>query len=136
MRNRFITSIRDEIDFGMHKGESLFDVLLFHPDYIYWCINNIEEIHFSLDAIKEIRECLPDFIMPIAFECHISEFDNSLVETDYYEDNIYDDEFYIQDDEPSYGRYAGTWAQDYGGYSDDDIDTIFDGEPDAYWNID
>ena len=46
------------------------------------------------------------------------------------------DEFYIQDDEPSYGRYAGTWAQDYGGYSDDDIETIFDGEPDAYWNID
>ena len=22
------------------------------------------------------------------------------------------------------------------GYSDDDIDTIFDGDPDAYWNID
>lgn len=36
----------------------------------------------------------------------------------------------------SYGRYAGTYAQDEMGYSDDDIDTIFDGEPDAYWNID
>ena len=36
----------------------------------------------------------------------------------------------------SYGRYAGSWAQDHEGYSDDDIDTIFDGEPDAYWNID
>ncbi len=35
-----------------------------------------------------------------------------------------------------YGRYAGTYAQDEMGYSDDDIDTIFDGDPDAYWNID
>ena len=36
----------------------------------------------------------------------------------------------------SYGRYAGSYAQDEMGYSDDDIDTIFDGDPDAYWNID
>lgn len=49
---------------------------------------------------------------------------------------------YIDDDSdyeyerPSYGRYAGTYAQDEAGYSDDDIDTIFDGDPDAYWNID
>ena len=38
---------------------------------------------------------------------------------------------------PSYPfGYAGTWAHDEAGYSDDDIDTIFDGDPDAYWNID
>lgn len=33
-------------------------------------------------------------------------------------------------------KYAGTYAHDVEGYSDDDIDTIFDGDPDAYWNID
>ena len=33
-------------------------------------------------------------------------------------------------------EYAGTYAHDIEGYSDDDIDTIFDGDPDAYWNID
>ena len=32
--------------------------------------------------------------------------------------------------------YAGTWAHDEAGYSDGDIDTIFDGDPDAYWNFD
>ena len=37
---------------------------------------------------------------------------------------------------PTYDRYAGTYAQDEMGYSDDDIDTIFDGDPSAYWNID
>lgn len=35
-----------------------------------------------------------------------------------------------------YGKYTGSYAQDEMGYSDDDIDTIFDGDPDAYWNID
>ena len=33
-------------------------------------------------------------------------------------------------------RYNGSYAQDEMGYSDDEIDTIFDGDPDAYWNID
>lgn len=35
-----------------------------------------------------------------------------------------------------YEEYAGTYAQDVAGFSDKDIDDIFDGEPDAYWNID
>ena len=35
-----------------------------------------------------------------------------------------------------YGKYRGSYAQDEMGYSDDDIDTIFDGDPLAYWNID
>lgn len=35
-----------------------------------------------------------------------------------------------------YGEYAGSYAQDVEGYSDDVIDDAFDGDPDAYWNID
>ncbi len=34
------------------------------------------------------------------------------------------------------GDYRGTYAHDVMGYSNSDIDTIFDGDPDAYWNID
>lgn len=52
----------------------------------------------------------------------------------------YDSEDEVSDDyeyeRPTYDRYAGSYAQDEMGYSDDDIDTIFDGDPDAYWNID
>ena len=50
-------------------------------------------------------------------------------------DEEYEDNFHDQD-EPTYDRYNGSYAQDEMGYSDDDIDTIFDGDPDAYWNID
>lgn len=35
-----------------------------------------------------------------------------------------------------YGEYAGTYAQDVMGYSDDVINDAFDGEPNAYCNID
>ncbi len=36
----------------------------------------------------------------------------------------------------TYGKYAGSYAQDEMGWSDDDIDTVLDGDPSAYWNID
>lgn len=44
--------------------------------------------------------------------------------------------YYNYRERQTYGRYSGSYAQDVMGYSDDDIDTIFDGDPDAYWNID
>lgn len=35
-----------------------------------------------------------------------------------------------------YGEYEGSYAQDVMGYDDDTIGDAFDGDPDAYWNID
>ena len=52
-------------------------------------------------------------------------------EYDCSSNNYYDDDYGT-----SYGKYAGTYAQDVEGYSDDVIDDAFDGDPDAYWNID
>ena len=42
----------------------------------------------------------------------------------------------IQNFPQTFEKYRGSYAQDELGYSDDDIDTIFDGDPSAYWNID
>ena len=42
----------------------------------------------------------------------------------------------VRKERPTYNNYHGSYAQDEAGYSDDEIDTIFDGDPDAYWNID
>ena len=52
-------------------------------------------------------------------------------EYDRSSNNCYDDDY-----RTSYGEYAGTYAQDVEGYSDDVIDDAFDGDPEAYWNID
>lgn len=38
--------------------------------------------------------------------------------------------------ESTYEEYNGSYAQDVMGYSDQNIDDAFDGNPDAYWNID
>lgn len=43
---------------------------------------------------------------------------------------------YYSDDEETYERYNGSYAQDVEGWSDQDIDDVLDGDPDAYWNID
>ena len=64
------------------------------------------------------------------FEAHI--FDNHNNEDDYDYKECCDD----SNEEPTYDRYQDSYVQGEMGYSDDDIDTIFDGEPDAYWNID
>lgn len=43
-------------------------------------------------------------------------------------------EFY--EEEQTYDCYNGSYAQDVEGWSDQAIDEIFDGDPEAYWNID
>lgn len=54
--------------------------------------------------------------------------------------NYYDEwdssEDYSYEEERTYERYNGSYAQDVEGWSDQDIDDVFDGDPDAYWNID
>nr|WP_297654907.1 phosphoribosyltransferase [uncultured Prevotella sp.] len=55
---------------------------------------------------------------------------------DYYES---DDDFNpaeCYEEEQTYDCYNGSYAQDVEGWSDQDIDEVFDGDPDAYWNID
>lgn len=53
--------------------------------------------------------------------------------SEFYEEE-YDDPFY--EDKTTYERYNGTYVQDVEGWSDQEIDDAFGGEPDAYWNID
>jgi hypothetical protein len=53
----------------------------------------------------------------------------------YYNDWDQDYDSYEME-ESTYERYNGSYAQDVEGWSDQDIDEVFDGDPDAYWNID
>lgn len=55
------------------------------------------------------------------------------VNDDYNDPDDYYDPY---EEEQTYDEYNGTYVQDVEGWSDQDIDTVLDGEPDAYWNID
>lgn len=60
--------------------------------------------------------------------------------TDAIEDGEWQDEEYpIEEDfleEETYENYNYSYAQSEEGWSDQDIDEVLDGDPDAYWNID
>ena len=40
------------------------------------------------------------------------------------------------EDESHFEEFTGSYAQDVMGYSDEIINDAFDGDPEAYWNID
>lgn len=50
--------------------------------------------------------------------------------------NDYEPGFDDYEPEETYDNYNGSYAQDVEGWSDQDIDDVFDGDPEAYWNID
>lgn len=134
-------SIEDQFNFGRYRGLSLADVLDINPSYINWCVKHCTGVIFQLEdkVIEEIKIVYPHFLMDALFESKRvwNLFRSSYDETE--EEDYYDDiDEYDKDYEaiPTYDRYGGSWAQDIEGYSDDEIDTIFDGDPSAYWNID
>ena len=65
----------------------------------------------------------------ISFKSLVSKTDNSASVIDSYE-------YYNEEEQRTYNEYRGSYAQDVMGYSDEIIGDAFDGEPDAYWNID
>ena len=55
---------------------------------------------------------------------------------DYDRDEDYEQAEDYWEEEETYGCYNGSYAQDVEGWSDQDIDDVLDGDPEAYWNID
>lgn len=139
-------SIENQFNFGRYSGLSLADVLDINPSYLSWCVKHCTGVRFQLQdkVIEEIKIVYPHFLMDALFESRRRWQLNRNIDED-YENQEYNDweEFFDEGCDgieyattPTYDRYAGSWAQDIEGYSDDDIDTIFDGDPSAYWNID
>ena len=100
--------------------------------------------HAEQDYWKDDRNVELEDLYNQEFDQELEEIEAVLEDTEYYgelEDECeslrmrYDDENDFLNNR-TFGEYAGSWAQDVEGYSDDEIDDIFDGIPDAYWNID
>lgn len=76
----------------------------------------------------------PDFVIEQVIKQERKVVENSSKKISVVDDNNNDD--WNDDYGSHYGKYAGTYAQDIAGFSDDVIDDAFEGDPDAYWNID
>lgn len=68
---------------------------------------------------------------PNDFDIEDNEFDD--YDFDDEDDPYWDDDYYREE---HYEEFAGTYAQECEGYSDEYINDAFDGFADAYWNID
>ena len=97
-----------------------------------------DEVTYEFDdAIEELKQVYPHFYISNDFENkRIQRLEEASNMTTMLEDN---NDFYYDSDyfeNKTNEKYNGFYAQDEMGYNDDEIDTIFDGNPDAYWNID
>lgn len=118
------------LKFGKYNGSILEDIAKTDPNYINWCIINLDHFYLSEEAIEELRANSGLVISEeanLALEQKRSEISEASDSNDYgfddYERRTYDD-------------YNGSYAQDEMGWSDQDINDVFGGDADAYWNID
>lgn len=131
-------SIENRFNFGKYNGLSLSDVMEINPSYLEWCLSNCEGVHILIEdnVISQLRMVFPEYPITDSF-VELCEQRQYAYDEEINEEVENDFRNYIDNNEPdTYSRYAGSYAQDEMGYSDDDIDTIFDGDPSAYWNID
>ncbi len=142
----YFEALAQTFDFGKFKGCDLGEVLMCAPDYITWVTNNIEgeRCAFSEEIIEQMRTVFPYIELTDDLLRKIEQRRDEYLEDQYFKtvtleemlESDREDEECRMAIEETYDRYNGTYAQDEMGYSDDDIDTIFDGDPSAYWNID
>ncbi|MFM1772983.1 MAG: hypothetical protein RLZZ71_2125 [Bacteroidota bacterium] len=118
------------LKFGKYNGSILEDVAKKDPNYINWCVINLEHFYLSAEVIEHLQANSGLVISEeatLALEQKRSEISEASDSNDYdfddYERRTYDD-------------YNGSYAQDEMGWSDQDINDVFGGDADAYWNID
>lgn len=116
--------------FGKHKNQLLCDVIADDPTYLTWCFSNVDNFLISQQTIEQIKLLFPKFPITDTVLKHVGDASDYSDYLERKEDSVWANEV------DTYEKYGGSYAQDVMGYSDDDIDTIFDGDPDAYWNID
>lgn len=120
-----------QLKFGMYKGSTIENISKFNYNYISWCIANLDHFYISEETIEMLQSKIKGFRLKedaIATleikrsQMHVTKTSDDY-EYDYYDRRTYDD-------------YNGSYAQDQMGWSDQDINDVFGGDADAYWNID
>ena len=143
----YFEALAQTFDFGKFIGCDLGEVLMCAPDYLIWVTDNIEgeKCAFSEEVIEQIREVFPYIEFKDELLKKIKQRREEYLEDQYFKTVTLEEMLESEREEEwsraaieeeTYDRYNGTYVQDEMGYSDEDIDTIFDGAPSAYWNID
>lgn len=121
-----------EFTFGKFQGNTVRQVIDIQPSYLEWCALNLDHFYISDEVIEEIKGVIPDFKLS---DEGVAKLNDKYEVWENEQENDYDD-YDDYHERESYGQYAGSYAQDVEGLSDDFINDVLDGDPDAYWNID
>lgn len=110
------------LNFGKYNGKKLCEIWKENPAYVEWCLINLD--HFviapeTIDYLQTVRK----------YDLKTEAMRGILI---IQEHEHWDD----YEESGTYEEFAGSYAQDVEGYSDEDIYDIFDGDPEMYWNID
>ncbi len=120
-----------QLSFGKHQGKRLDEIVIEDPNYLNWCIIHLSHFFIGKSTILELQNINPKFkISPEAEQQLESKLEDFEAEQ-YDRDN--DD---WEEERHTYDDYNGSYAQDQMGWSDQDINDVFGGDADAYWNID
>ena len=118
------------LKFGKYNGSILEDIAKTDPNYINWCIINLDHFYLSEEAIEELRA---NSGLVISEEATLALEQNRSEISDASDSNDFDFDDY---ERRTYDDYNGSYAQNEMGWSDQDINDVFGGDADAYWNID
>jgi hypothetical protein len=119
------------LNWGIHAGSSIFELLVKETEYLLWCIINLDHV-----IVPSMIFCLPIVQQqPTYHEALTANMIKLCCHRDYsYTEpsEEYEDEYDSNDDwESSSEKYGDAY-----GYDDDTIDSAFEGDPENYWNID
>ncbi len=127
-------NLNTEFTFGKHKGKTLRELLKHHRSYINWCSINVNYFYISKEVLDEAKQINPTFLLTKEalekLEMKLTKWQRTMRREHSEENDI------CFERESTYENYNGSYAQDEEGWSDQDIDDVFDGEPLMYWNID
>lgn len=126
-------TLNDRFDFGKHNGETLGDVLMYHPTYVTWCNKNVdpEICCFDEEVIEDICRSFPDFPLNAEF---MEQWSYNMAALDARADMEYEkwQRYHGDDEETRPDPYEGiNWAEEewdaltdgqYGPYPGGDID--------------
>lgn len=123
-----------EFTFGKYEGKTVREILELQPNYLDWCAINLDHFYISDEVIDEIKTNISVFKISEEGVKKLSEKYKNWESEQENLNNDYSD--YDYRERSTYENYNGSYAQDVEGWSDQDINDVFGGEPDAYWNID
>lgn len=112
--------------FGIYEGKTLEEVCMLNPEYINWCLINLNHFYIPDHVIYYLNLVL-DFSMSVeAFQARKNKYEK-WTEQEKENSNCKED---YNEYRASYDQYDG-----YNGWDDETIDDAFEGYPENTWNI-